>query len=178
MTISAAEDFKKRSLGALPTLLERLAYICSLHADGSYAHWGLTRAFGNRLAQEAILKVHSDMAVPGFDKVNGTLEFRTPLPIFHAAALFVHLDKGARQEQRVHGQVAHANVSVGVLFLGQLLQVLQGDHAPVLDHPAQVEGAVKIEARIKLYRHLRRAPSRDNLQTVGFAGTADGEISR
>jgi hypothetical protein len=63
MTLSAAEDFKKRSLGALPTLLERLAYICSLHADGSYAHWGLTRAFGNRLAQEAILKVHSETAV-------------------------------------------------------------------------------------------------------------------
>src|SRR5690242_3142287 len=41
MPLSAAEDFKRRSLGALPTLLERLAYICSLHADGSYAHWGL-----------------------------------------------------------------------------------------------------------------------------------------
>jgi hypothetical protein len=63
MSFSAAEDFKRRSLGALPTLLERLAYICSLHADGSYAHWGLTRAFGTRLAQEAILKVHAETAV-------------------------------------------------------------------------------------------------------------------
>src|SRR5258707_13574397 len=63
MTISPAEDFKKASLGALPTLLERLAYIWPLHADGSYGHWGLTRAFGNRLAQEAILKVHSETAV-------------------------------------------------------------------------------------------------------------------
>jgi len=64
MTSGAAEDFKKRSLGALPTLLERLAYICSLQTDrGTYEHWGLSRSFGNRMAHEAILKAHSEMAL-------------------------------------------------------------------------------------------------------------------
>jgi hypothetical protein len=61
---SAAEDFKKRSLGALPTLLERLAYICSLQTDrGSYQHWGLSRSFGSRLAHDAILKAHGELAL-------------------------------------------------------------------------------------------------------------------
>jgi hypothetical protein len=60
MNRSAAEDFKERSLRALPTLLERLAYICSLQNEsGSYEHWGLSRVFGNRLAQDAILRVPS-----------------------------------------------------------------------------------------------------------------------
>lgn len=64
MNHSAAEDFKERSLRALPTLLERLAYICSLQTvSGSYEHWGLSRVFGNRLAQDAILRAHTETAM-------------------------------------------------------------------------------------------------------------------
>jgi len=60
----ATEDFKKRSLGALPTLLERLAYICSLQTDrGTYEHWGLSRSFGSRMAYEAIFKAHTETAL-------------------------------------------------------------------------------------------------------------------
>ncbi len=64
MNRSAVEDFKERSLRALPTLLERLAYICSLQTpSGSYEHWGLSRVFGNRLAQDAILRAHTETAI-------------------------------------------------------------------------------------------------------------------
>jgi hypothetical protein len=64
MTLSAIEDFKQRSLRTLPTLLERLAYICSLQTEnGSYEHWGLSRVFGNRLAQDAILRAHTETAM-------------------------------------------------------------------------------------------------------------------
>lgn len=64
MNRSAVEDFKERSLRALPTLLERLAYICSLQTQsGSYEHWGLSRVFGNRLAQDAILRAHTETAM-------------------------------------------------------------------------------------------------------------------
>jgi len=64
MSLSAIEDFKKRSLKALPTLLERLAYICSLQTeDGAYQHWGLTHVFGHRLAQDAILRAHTETAM-------------------------------------------------------------------------------------------------------------------
>jgi hypothetical protein len=63
MILKASEDFKKRSLSALPTLLERLAYICSLQMpDGSYRHWGLTRTFGARAAQEAVRLAHVEAA--------------------------------------------------------------------------------------------------------------------
>lgn len=59
----AADDFKNRSLAVLPTLLERLAYICSLQTqDGTYRHWGLTRAFGHRVAFETIYNAHLEMA--------------------------------------------------------------------------------------------------------------------
>lgn len=64
MIYRAAENFKQRTLSAVPTLLERLAYICSLQmADGQYRHWGLTRTFGFRPAQEAIRTAHSELAV-------------------------------------------------------------------------------------------------------------------
>jgi hypothetical protein len=64
MILKAAEDFKKRTLAALPTLVEKVAYICSLQTgSGGYMHWGFTRAFGNRPTQEAIYAAHLETAV-------------------------------------------------------------------------------------------------------------------
>jgi hypothetical protein len=63
MMFKASDDFRQRSLGVLPTLLERLAYICSLQTDdGSYRHWGLSRTYGRRHAHEAIFDAHLEMA--------------------------------------------------------------------------------------------------------------------
>lgn len=64
MILKAAEDFKKRTLSALPTLLEKLAYICSLQTgSGGYLHWGFSRAYGNRPTQEAIYAAHMETSV-------------------------------------------------------------------------------------------------------------------
>jgi hypothetical protein len=63
MFLKASQDFKQRSLGALPTLLEKLAYICSLQTvEGEYRHWGLARTHGDRPAQRAILSAHVETA--------------------------------------------------------------------------------------------------------------------
>ena len=63
MILKATEDFRERSLSALPTLLERLAYICSLQLpDGSYRHWGLARTFGAKAAHEAVRLAHLEAA--------------------------------------------------------------------------------------------------------------------
>ncbi len=64
MIFKAAEDFKKRTLGALPSLLEKVAYICSLQTgSGGYMHWGFTRAYGNRPTQDAIYAAHMETAL-------------------------------------------------------------------------------------------------------------------
>jgi|SRR5580765_1217884 hypothetical protein len=64
MILKAAEDFKKRTLGALPTLLEKVAYICSLQTgSGGYLHWGFSRAYGNRPTQEAIYASHMETSL-------------------------------------------------------------------------------------------------------------------
>jgi hypothetical protein len=64
MVYKAAENFKARTLNALPTLLERLAYVCSLQVpDGGYRHWGLSRTYGMKSAQEAIQLSHAELAV-------------------------------------------------------------------------------------------------------------------
>jgi len=63
MIYKAAENFKTRTLNALPTLLERLAYICSLQLpEGGYRHWGLSRTYGMKPAQEAIQISHAELA--------------------------------------------------------------------------------------------------------------------
>lgn len=63
MLLKIAEDFKKHTLQALPTLVEKLAYLSSLqNPDGSYTHWGLSRSFGNQKAQKAIRAAHSELA--------------------------------------------------------------------------------------------------------------------
>jgi hypothetical protein len=64
MLLKASEDFKRRTLGALPTLLEKLAYICAIQtSEGRYEHWGLSRVFGADAAQKAILEAHAETAV-------------------------------------------------------------------------------------------------------------------
>jgi hypothetical protein len=64
MIFKAAEDFKKRTLNALPSLLEKVAYICSLQTgSGGYMHWGFMRAYGNRPTQDAIYAAHMETAL-------------------------------------------------------------------------------------------------------------------
>ena len=64
MFFNATEDFKKRTLTVLPTLLEKLAYISSLQrGEGRYIHWGLSRSFGDYKAQKGISAIHSELAL-------------------------------------------------------------------------------------------------------------------
>lgn len=64
MLFNVAEDFKRYTLKALPTLLEKMAYISSLqNNDGRYRHWGLSRLFGDHRAQKGISAVHSELAM-------------------------------------------------------------------------------------------------------------------
>ena len=63
MICKAKEDFTNRTLASLPTLLEKLAYICSLQtSEGAYQHWGLSRVFGEGQAQKAIGSAHAETA--------------------------------------------------------------------------------------------------------------------
>src|SRR6185312_2803699 len=58
------EDFKNRTLSALPSLLEKVAYLCSLQTgSGGYMHWGFARAYGNRPTQDAIYAAHMETAL-------------------------------------------------------------------------------------------------------------------
>lgn len=64
MLLKVADDFKKYTLQVLPTLVEKLAYISSLQGeDGRYAHWGLSKVFGDHRAQKAIRSVHSELTL-------------------------------------------------------------------------------------------------------------------
>ena len=64
MILNPIEDFKNRTLSVFSSLLEKLQYVCSLQRkDGTYHHWGLTKAFGEQKAHKAVSGIHSELAV-------------------------------------------------------------------------------------------------------------------
>lgn len=61
---SAADDFSRRTLAALPGLLAKLRYVSGLRReDGQYAHWGLARVYGDHVARQAIERIHKELAL-------------------------------------------------------------------------------------------------------------------
>lgn len=63
MLLSPKENFKNRTLKALSSPLEKLAYVCSLrNPDGTYDHWGLKQLLGEAKANETIRGIHADLA--------------------------------------------------------------------------------------------------------------------
>ncbi len=60
--VSAYEDFRTRTLGALPGLWARLRYLAGLRTpDGAYRHWGMSRTYGPEAAQKAAAAAHSEI---------------------------------------------------------------------------------------------------------------------
>ncbi len=56
---SALEDFEKNTLGAVPGVLSRFAYVGRLHdGKGTYQHWGMVKVYGGDAAQGAIRASH------------------------------------------------------------------------------------------------------------------------
>jgi hypothetical protein len=57
---SAIDDLKTTTLAVFPGVLAKLKYLGSLRqGDGSYAHWGLSRVYGETSAQRALAETHS-----------------------------------------------------------------------------------------------------------------------
>ena len=60
--VSASDDFRIRTLAALPGLWAKLRYLAGLRSpDGAYQHWGMSRTYGEEAAQKAAAAVHSDV---------------------------------------------------------------------------------------------------------------------
>lgn len=59
--LPATEDFMTRSLAALPGRWARLQYLASLRRNGSYEHWGMSRIYGQAVANRAMEDVHREL---------------------------------------------------------------------------------------------------------------------
>jgi hypothetical protein len=60
--LSATDDLRLRTLDALGGVLERLAYVVGLRDEGGhYRHWGLSRIYGEKVANDAAAEVHSQV---------------------------------------------------------------------------------------------------------------------
>lgn len=59
---SAFDDFVEGTLGALPSLWQKLEFVASLRTeDGRYEHWGMTQTYGERAAHETIARAHTEV---------------------------------------------------------------------------------------------------------------------
>lgn len=64
MILSPADDFSSRTLAAVPGTLGKLEYISELRTDsGAYAHWGLSRSYGETAANQAVAAAHSEIFI-------------------------------------------------------------------------------------------------------------------
>jgi hypothetical protein len=84
--LSALEDFLQRSLAPLPTLWEKLRFVCDLrdHRD-RYQHWGMEQKFGAKEAQAAIAESHRELV----EELTST----------KLAELWLAADQAARREE-------------------------------------------------------------------------------
>jgi hypothetical protein len=58
--LSAFDDFLTTTLAALPGVLGKLDYLAGLkQRQGGYAHWGLSRVYGEPAAQRALAEAHA-----------------------------------------------------------------------------------------------------------------------
>lgn len=70
--LSASDDLRYRTLTALNSVLERFAYVVSLRdSEGQYRHWGLSRIYGQRVANDAAAEIHTQLWLE---------VLRTPIP--------------------------------------------------------------------------------------------------
>ena len=69
---SALEDVMGTTLAGVSGIVGKMEYVASLRdaQSGGYLHWGLSRAYGEQAAQEALAQVHRQL----FSKI-----LRTPL---------------------------------------------------------------------------------------------------
>jgi hypothetical protein len=91
MTIlSPSDDFWYRTLAPLSNAVSRLDYVSGLRQPGgTYAHWGLTRTFGEAAANEAIARAHSQV----FSEI-----LRTPLKRLVEELRSTAADRGAETQ--------------------------------------------------------------------------------
>ncbi len=62
MLESPAEDFSKKTLGAVPGALGKLQYLAGLRQhNGEYFHWGMARIHGEANASVAIGQAHTNL---------------------------------------------------------------------------------------------------------------------
>src|SRR5689334_3819687 len=67
--LTALEDLRERTLAALPTLWEKLAFLRDCRRqDGVYQHWGLERAHGEIAGRDALAQAHAEL----FEEFAGT----------------------------------------------------------------------------------------------------------
>jgi len=70
--LSAREDFEERTLASFSTPLEKLVYLARMRdAAGQYRHWGMSRLYGERVAEAAMAEAHSQVWIE---------VLRTPIP--------------------------------------------------------------------------------------------------
>lgn len=67
----ALEDFVSETLAQFPSRLGKLRFISEMRNHGRYEHWGMSRMYGDDVAQRAMAEAHADV----FEK-----SLTTPVP--------------------------------------------------------------------------------------------------
>src|SRR5450759_1829854 len=91
----------------------------------------------------------TSVALPVFQKVDGTLKLAGPARIHHLAPGFIYQQERAGLQQGIHEPVVGADESIPVLLQIKAIEEHQRHPAPALDHPAEVGGLAHVDAGVE-----------------------------
>src|ERR1700687_6049727 len=58
---SPLDDLRETTLAAISGCLAKLAYLGSLHREGGYQHWGMSRVHGEKASDRALKTAHAEV---------------------------------------------------------------------------------------------------------------------
>src|ERR1035437_1362979 len=101
------------------------------------------------------------------EEIDWALVFGTPAAFLDFPQRFIDLDEAPGKQQRVHGEVLGANVTVGIFALLKPLKGGQRHRSPLHDHAPYGAGRAGIEARIEFDRNFHLLARIGRRQDVG-----------
>lgn len=96
----ALEDFVSETLAQFPSRLGKLRFIAEMRNHGRYEHWGMSRTYGDDVAQRAMAEAHADVFEKALTTPVPTLAEEDNSPPQESKPLLIHLENGSPSDLR------------------------------------------------------------------------------
>lgn len=98
--LGALDDFVNETLAQIPSRLGKLRFIAEMRNHGRYEHWGMSRTYGDDIAQRAMAEAHADVFEKALTTPVPTLAEEDANPGQESKPLLMYLEDGLPSDLR------------------------------------------------------------------------------